>query len=154
LFAIEAYIAPFLFGFVFLFAIGWRRLNPYLHWLISCLLALILSAQGITILALNAWIMNPVGVEFLSENVKLVSLLEIFLNPILINKVAHVLLSAYLLGSVFVIAISAWFLLKKESIQAAKTSLNIGIIVGFIMIIATIISGHKHGEDVAPYAPT
>jgi cytochrome d ubiquinol oxidase subunit I len=152
-FAIETYIAPFLFGLVFLFVIGWRHLNPYFHWLITCLLVLIISGQSITILTLNAWMMNPVGVEFMSDHVKLVSLSEVFLNPIVLNKVAHSLFSAYLLASVFIISISAWFLLKKESIQAARTSLNIAVILGFFMIIATMISGHKHGLEVAHYQP-
>jgi cytochrome d ubiquinol oxidase subunit I len=153
LFAIETYISPFLFGLVFLFVIGWKRFNPYFHWVISCLLVLILSAQSVTILTLNAWMMNPVGVELMSDNVKLISLSEVFLNPIVLNKVAHSLFSASLLASVFIISISAWFLLKKESVQAARTSLNVAIILGFFMIIATIISGHKHGQEVAHYQP-
>jgi cytochrome d ubiquinol oxidase subunit I len=151
-FAIEARIAPWLFGLVILFALR-GRLPLLARFAISATLAVVLVAQSVAILALNAWMQHPVGVEMVDGRLRLLDPSALFANPLLPAKVLHTMGAAYVLGGMFVIAISAWFLLRAKDEKVAKASVRVAAGFTLVALVVTGLAGHWSGELVARYQP-
>lgn len=151
-FAIEARIAPWLFGLVVLFAIR-RRLPLPVRFAVSATLAAVLVGQSIAILALNAWMQHPVGVEMVDGRLRLLDPSALFTNPLLPAKVLHTMGAAYVLGGMFVVAISAWFLLRAKEVKMAKGSMRVAAGFTLVALVVTGLAGHWSGELAAQYQP-
>jgi cytochrome bd ubiquinol oxidase subunit I len=152
IFSIEGYIFPSMLALVALFAFGWR-LRPLWHWIATCLLAAVLIAQSFSILALNAWMQHPAGVVFAGRQAHVTSLREILLNPLVPAKVLHTVGAAWLLGSIFAMAVSAGYLLGRRHLEAARCTFAAASGLGAVAIVVVVMAGHKSGEELAHYQP-
>src|SRR5215510_1724535 len=151
-FALENAVAPILFGLVALFALGWR-MRPALHCLTSGALALVLIVQSSGILLLNAWMQNPVGVDALAARAPALGWGDLFGNPLAPAKIMHTMAAAYVLGSVFVVAISAWYLLHHRHLDVARRSLRLGACFGLAALLVTVAMGHWSGTLLVHHQP-
>lgn len=151
-FGFENSILPILLGLVVLFTFGWR-LKPVLHWLISAALAVMLVLQSAGILVLNAWMQNPVGTDPFDSQAPALEWAELLGNPLAQAKIAHTVGAAYVLGGLFVVAISAWYLLRKRHIDVARSSLRLGACFSFGALVITGAMGHWSGELLVHYQP-
>jgi cytochrome d ubiquinol oxidase subunit I len=70
-----------------------------------------------------------------------------------INKFLHTVISSYVLASIFVVGVSAWFLLKNKDVIMAKRSMVVAIVFGLISSIVTIWSGDDSARQVAEHQP-
>ncbi len=107
------------------------------------------------ILVANAWMQHPVGTLFnpdLARN-EMTSFWDVALSPVAVNKFLHTVTSSFLLASLFVIAISAWFLLRKREVLFAKRSTVVASVFGVIASIATIATGDTSARIVAREQP-
>jgi len=154
--AIEGVVAFFLeatfFGVMFF---GWNKVSKKFH-LTSTWLAVggaTLSAWWI--LVANAWMQYPTGMTFNPDTVRaeMTSFSAVALSPMAVNKFFHTVFSAWMLGSVFVIGISSWFLLKKRDKIFALDSIRIATIVGIAAILLTWITAHQSAKQVADKQP-
>src|SRR5260221_5985606 len=113
--ALEGLMAFFLEStFIGLFFFGWERLSKVQHLAITWLIALGANFSALWILIANAWMQYPVGAEFNYETMRmeLTSFSELFFNPVAQVKFVHTVASGYVTGSLFVLGISAYYLLK------------------------------------------
>jgi cytochrome d ubiquinol oxidase subunit I len=78
---------------------------------------------------------------------------EVLFSQVAVNKFLHTVSSSFLLASLFVIAISAWFLLRKREVMFAKRSTLIASVFGVITAIATIATGDTSARIVAREQP-
>lgn len=146
--AIEGMMAFFLEGtFVGLFFFGWNRLRPKVHLLVTWMLALATNLSALWILIANGWMQNPVGSAFNPETMRmeLTSLWEVFFNPVAQCKFVHTVSAGYVTGSLFVIAISAYYLLRKRNQEFAMNSIRVGVVFGFLSTICVLILGDESG---------
>jgi cytochrome d ubiquinol oxidase subunit I len=60
---------------------------------------------------------------------------------------------AFILGSFFVMSISAWYLLKGRHAEFAKRSFTGGLLLGTIASLLQLASGHFNADMVAEYQP-
>ena len=70
-----------------------------------------------------------------------------------INKFFHTVLSGWVLGAVFVIGVSCWFLLKKSNTEVARESIRIASWVGLAGIVLTMWTGDGSAVQVAQKQP-
>ncbi|HDS06189.1 MAG TPA: cytochrome ubiquinol oxidase subunit I, partial [Bacteroides sp.] len=70
-----------------------------------------------------------------------------------VNKFMHTVTSSFLLASVFVIGVSAWFLLRKREVLFAKRSTIVASVFGVIAALMTIITGDTSARIVARNQP-
>src|SRR3984957_11943994 len=115
LLAIEGLMAFFLEAtFVGLFFFGWGRLSRVGHLTVTWLMALATNLSALWILIANAWMQNPVGAWFNVETMRMemTSFKEVVFNPVAQAKFVHTVSAGYVTGSIFVLAISAVFLLQ------------------------------------------
>src|SRR5499425_2155639 len=113
--ALEGLMAFFLEStFVGLFFFGWERLSKVGHLIVTALVALGSSLSALWILIANGWMQHPVGAQFNEQTMRmeLTSFSQVLLNPVAQAKFVHTVAAGYVVGSVFVLAISAWYLLR------------------------------------------
>ena len=149
--AIEGMMAFFLEStFVGLFFFGWDRLSKVQHLGATWLVAFGSSMSALWMLVANGWMQNPVGAEFNYETMRMemTSFAELVFNPVAQVKFVHTVASGYTTGAVFVLAISAYYLLKGRDIAFAKRSFAIAAAFGLAGITSTIILGDESGYEV------
>lgn len=149
--AIEALVAFFLEStFVGLFFFGWDRLSKRQHLVVTWLVALGSNFSALWILVANGWMQNPVGAEFNFETMRMemVSFSEVVLNPVAQVKFVHTVASGYTCGAMFVLGISAYYLLKGRDVAFARRSFAIAASFGMAAILSTIVLGDESGYEL------
>lgn len=149
--AIEGLMAFFLEStMVGLFFFGWDRLSRGQHLLVTILMALGTNLSALWILIANAWMQNPVGAEFSYQTMRMemVDFFAVVLSHDAQNKFVHTVSAGYTTAAGFVLAISAWYLMKKRDIEFAKRSFQVAAAFGFAAICSTIVLGDESGYSV------
>lgn len=154
--AIEAIFAFFLESTFFaVMFFGWNKVSKKFHLLSTWLVAIGSNLSALWILVANGWMQYPVGMTFNPNSVRneMNNFWDLLLSPVAISKFLHSIGSGYVLSSLFVIGISAWFLLKKRDILFAKKSMIIGATFGLITSLFLILSGDESAHQVALKQP-
>jgi cytochrome d ubiquinol oxidase subunit I len=149
--AIEGMMAFFLEStFVGLFFFGWDRLSKLQHLGVTWLLALGTSLSALWILIANGWMQHPVGAEFNFETMRmeLTSFSELFFNPVAQVKFVHTVAAGYVTGSMFVLGISAYYLLNNRDVAFARRSFRIASGFGLAAVLSVIVLGDESGYTV------
>jgi len=149
--AIEGLMAFFLEStFVGMFFLGWERLSKRQHLLVTALTALGTNLSALWILIANGWMQNPVGAEFNYETMRMemTSFAELLLNPVAQVKFIHTVAGGYVAGSMFVLGISAYYILKGRDLAFAKRSFSVAAGFGLAAIVSVIILGDESGYEV------
>src|SRR3982750_2437086 len=113
--AIEGLMAFFLEAtFVGLFFFGWDRLSKVGHLVVTWLLAIGTNFSALWILIANGWMQFPVGARFNADTMRMevTDFMAVMFNPVAQAKFVHTVSAGYVLGAVFVMAISAFYLLR------------------------------------------
>ena len=154
--AIEGIMAFFLEStFVAVMFFGWDKVSKRFHLLSTWLVAFGASLSALWILVANGWMQNPIGMRFNPDTARneMVDFWMILFNPTSINKFLHTITSAYVLGAIFVLGVSAWFLLKKNKIEFAKKSILVGSTFGLLMGFMLIVTGDESAREMARVQP-
>ena len=148
LLAIEGLMAFFLEAtFIGLFFFGWRKLTKVQHVCVTWLMALGVNFSALWILIANAWMQNPVGAEFNPETLRmeLTSFYDVFFNPVAQCKFVHTVSAGYVTGSIFVLSISAYYLLKGKYTAFAKRSMVVAASFGLASALSVVVLGDESG---------
>lgn len=154
--AIEGIMAFFLEStFIAVMFFGWDKVSKKFHLVSTWLVAVGANLSALWILVANAWMQYPVGVKFNPETARneMINFWEVLFSPVAVTKFLHTITSGFVLAGVFVVGISAWFLLKKREVVFAKKSMLIGGIFGLISTIAVILSGDSSTKQIAEVQP-
>jgi cytochrome bd ubiquinol oxidase subunit I len=146
--AIEGLMAFFLEStFVGLFFFGWDRLSKVGHLVVTFLVALGSSFSALWILIANAWMQNPVGAQFnfRTMRMELASFADVIFNPVAQAKFVHTVAAGYVVGSIFVLAISSWYLLRARNVEIAKRSLRVAASFGLACALSVVVLGDESG---------
>jgi cytochrome d ubiquinol oxidase subunit I len=152
--AIEGLMAFFLEStFVGLFFFGWDRLSKLGHLVVTFLVAIGSNFSALWILIANAWMQNPVGAEFNLETMRmeLTSISEVFFNPVAQSKFVHTVAAGYVTGSVFVLAISAWYLLHGRNLDFARRSIVVAASFGLASSLSVVVLGDESGYTLTEH---
>ncbi|SUA52372.1 Cytochrome d ubiquinol oxidase subunit 1 [Oligella urethralis] len=146
--AIEGLMAFFLEAtFIGLFFFGWNRMSKKAHLTVTWLVALGTNFSALWILIANGWMQYPVGAVFNPDTMRMemTSFFDVILNPVAQAKFLHTVIAGYITGAVFIIAVSAWYLLRGRNIGLAKRSIAIASAFGFMVSIGAITLGDESG---------
>lgn len=149
--AIEGLTAFFLEStFVGMFFFGWDRLSKVQHLAVTWLTALGTNLSALWILVANAWMQNPVGSVFNVETMRMemTSFAEMFFNPVAQVKFVHTVSAGYVTGAMFVLGISAYYLLKGRDIPFARRSFAIAAAFGMASVLSVLLLGDESGYEV------
>ncbi len=146
--AIEGMMAFFLEStFVGLFFFGWERLGKVQHLLVTFLVALGSNLSALWILVANAWMQNPVGAEFNPDTMRmeLTSFTDLVFNPVAGVKFVHTVAAGYVTASMFVLGISAYYLLRLRDLPFAVRSFAVAAGFGLASALSVIVLGDESG---------
>lgn len=154
--AIEGIVAFFMEStFLAVMFFGWDKISRRAHLTATWMTVIGATLSAWWILVANAWMQNPVGMIFNPETVRneMVDFAAVALSPTAVIKFCHTVTSAWILGSVFVLGVSSWYLLKKRHQQFSYLSIRLSATFGLLAALLTSITGHLSGEDVARSQP-
>jgi cytochrome d ubiquinol oxidase subunit I len=146
--ALEGLVAFFLEStFVGLFFLGWDKVSKIGHLVITALVALGSSLSALWILIANGWMQHPVGAQFNYHTMRmeLTSFTDVLFNPVAQAKFVHTVAAGYVMGSIFVLSISAWYLLRGRNIAIAKRSMAVAASFGLACSISVVVLGDESG---------
>jgi len=154
--AIEGLMAFFMESTFFaIMFFGWDKVSKKTHLLSTWLVAIGSNLSALWILIANGWMQHPVGMTFNPDTARneMTDFWAIVFNPNAYTKFLHTISSGYVLASLFVIAISSWYLLKKRDIQFAKRSIMVAASFGLIVSLFTLTTGDDSARQVALNQP-
>ncbi|CAH7466275.1 cytochrome bd-I ubiquinol oxidase subunit I [Vibrio chagasii] len=149
--AIEALIAFFLEStLVGMFFFGWDKLSKRQHLSVTWLTALGSNFSGLWILMANGWMQNPVGAEFNFETMRMemTDFIEVIFNPVTQVKFVHTVAAGYTTGALFIMGISAYYMLKGRDLPFARRSFAIASAFGMAAIVSTVMLGDESGYEL------
>lgn len=155
--AIEGLMAFFLEStFVGLFFFGWDRLSKKQHLAVTWLVALGSNMSALWILVANGWMQNPVASDFNFETMRMemTSFSELVLNPVAQVKFVHTVAAGYTCGAMFIMGISAYYLLRGRDMAFAKRSFAIAASFGMAAILSVIVLGDESGYEIGDVQKT
>jgi cytochrome d ubiquinol oxidase subunit I len=146
--AIEGLMAFFLEAtFIGLMFFGWEKLKPSAHLFVTFMVALGTNLSAVWILVANGWMQNPVGAEFNPDSMRMevVDFMAVVFNPVAQAKFVHTVSAGYVLASVFVLGISAFYLLKGKHVGFAKRSMTVASAFGLAASLSVVVLGDQSG---------
>ena len=154
--AVEGIVAFFMEStFVAVMFFGWKKVSPGFHLASTWLTGLGATISAWWILVANAWMQYPVGCEFNPDTMRneMVSFAEVALSPFAIDKFCHTVISSWIIGAIFCVAVCCWYLMKNREVKLATESLKIGVWVGLIAAVLAGATGHKSAQSVGEVQP-
>lgn len=154
--AIEGIMAFFMEStFIAVMFFGWDKVSKKFHLMSSWLVALGSNLSALWILVANGWMQHPVGMIFNPDTMRneMINFWEVLFNPMAINKFLHTVISSYVVAAVFVVGVSAWFLIKNRDIVLAKRSMVVATVFGLTASIVTLWTGDESARQVAKHQP-
>ena len=146
--AIEGMMAFFLeASFVGLFFFGWEKLSRAAHLAVTCLLALGTNLSALWILIANGWMQNPVGAAFNVETMRMevTDFVAVIFNPVAQAKFVHTVAAGYVTGAMFVLSISAIYLLAGRHRGLAIRSMTLAASFGLASALSVVVLGDESG---------
>ena len=148
-------------GFLAVLVFGWDRVSARMHFFATLMVALGSIFSAIWIVVAISWQQTPAGfvirdVATPAGTVKRAELTDfwaVVFNPSAMDRLVHVLIGAFLVGSFFVLSISAFYLLKNRHVDFARKSFMTALIVAAAASVAMLGSGDSQGRIVARYQP-
>ena len=149
--AIEGLMAFFLEStMIGLFFFGWDRLPKTQHLLVTILMAVGTNLSALWILIANGWMQNPVGAEFSWQTMRMemTDFWAVVFNPDAQAKFVHTVSAGYVTGAMFVLSVSAWYLLKGRDVEFARRSFRVASAFGLASVLSVIVLGDESGYTV------
>ena len=154
--AIEGLFAFFLEATFFaVMFFGWDRVSKKFHLFSTWMVALGSNLSAFWILVANGWMQHPVGTAFNHETLRneMINFAQVALSPVGISKFLHTVGGGYITSALFVLGISAYFMLKNKHFQMAKKSFIVAASFGFLSSIFVLFSGDESAYQIAQKQP-
>ena len=146
--AIEGLMAFFLEAtFIGIFFFGWDRISKGAHLTVTWMLAAGASFSALWILVANGWMQNPVGAHFNFHTMRmeLYDFYSVLFNEVAQGKFVHSISAGYVTGSMFVLSVSAYYLLRGRNVAFAKRSMTVAAAFGLASALCVVVLGDESG---------
>ncbi|TRW98156.1 cytochrome bd-I ubiquinol oxidase subunit CydA [Paracoccus sp. M683] len=148
--ALEGLMAFFMEAtFVGLWFFGWEKLSKPAHLLVGWLVAIGTNFSALWILIANGWMQNPVGAAFnpMTMRMELTNFFDVVFNSVAQAKFVHTVSAGYVAGSMFVLGVSAWYLLRGRHVELARRSIAVAASFGLAASLSVVVLGDESGYD-------
>ena len=154
--AIEGIFAFFLEATFFaVMFFGWDRVSKRFHLVATWMVAIGSNLSALWILVANGWMQHPVGMQFNPDlaRFEMKDIGALIFSPVAIGKFTHATSSSFLLGSLFVIGISSWYLLKGRHLEMARKSIIVAAVFGLVSSALVGFTGDESAYSNARFQP-
>jgi cytochrome bd ubiquinol oxidase subunit I len=147
--AIEGLAAFFLEAtFLGLWIFGWDRLSPRVHLATIWLAALGTWMSAYFILVANSWMQHPVGYKIVDGEAQLTDVWALLSNEFAVRAWVHVILAGLIFGSIVVLGVSCWHLLRGRNAEVFRRAAALALVVAVPVTLLQLIVGNRFGETV------
>jgi cytochrome bd ubiquinol oxidase subunit I len=154
LFAYEVLSAFFLeAGFLGIMLFGWNRVNAKIHFLATIFVALGTTISAFWIMSANSWMQTPAGYQIVNGKYTVNNWWEVVFSPSFIPRFFHMEMASWVTTCFVIAGISAWYILKKQHSDFAKTCFKTSLLIALPAIIFQIGLGDVVGLNVYKYQP-
>jgi cytochrome bd ubiquinol oxidase subunit I len=154
--AMEALLAFFLEStFIGLWIFGWDRLPKRVHLACIWLAAIGINLSAYFILAANSWMQHPVGYRINEESgrAELTSIWAVLSNSTVLAAWPHTIAGGFLVGGVFVGAISVWSMRRGRDVDAFRRTARLGWATALAATAVVSVSGHAFAQIMTEQQP-
>jgi cytochrome bd ubiquinol oxidase subunit I len=145
--ALEVLMAFFLEStFIALWWFGKDRLPRWVRLASIWLVAIGTQISMFWIVLANAWMHHPVGYDIVNQQAVLLSFSDVLFNIKAVYYALHVQGSAWTVAGFFVLAISAYHLLRRQDVEVFSRSLRIALVFAAIGTMFSALSGHAAAQ--------
>jgi cytochrome bd ubiquinol oxidase subunit I len=159
-FALEGYAFFIEAIFIGLYLYGWDRLSPIAHWWTGVAIAVSGLMSGILVVAANAWMQTPVGLEAVDVAaigtggpIPIANALDVFRAPAWLQMSIHSSLSTFMATGFAVAGVYAVGLLRGRDNAYHRSGLILALAVGGAAAVLQPISGDISARFVAEHQP-
>jgi cytochrome d ubiquinol oxidase subunit I len=133
---------------------GWKKVGPRLHFAATCLVAFGTLVSAFWIISANSWMQHPAGYTILADGrIAAANWIAAIFSPSFPDRLAHMILAAYLTTSLVVGAASAFALLKDPTQPESKMALRMAIGMFAIVAPLQLVVGDLSGKQVEKLQP-
>ena len=146
--AIEGLMAFFLEAtFIGLFFFGWDRLGKAGHLAVTWCVALGSNFSALWILIANAFMQHPAGSQFNPDTMRMevTDFFAVLFNPVAQSKFVHTVSAGYVTGAMFVLSISAFYLIRGRHLELARRSATVAASFGLASALSVVVLGDESG---------
>jgi cytochrome d ubiquinol oxidase subunit I len=124
---------------------GWERTSKGFHLFSTWMVAIGSNLSALWILIANGWMQYPAGMAFNPDTARfeMQNFWDVALSPVAVAKFTHTTSASFIVGSLFVIAISSYYLLKRRHVEMARNSIIVATVFGLISGAFTAITGDE-----------
>jgi cytochrome d ubiquinol oxidase subunit I len=147
--AIEGLMAFFMEStFIGLMFFGWDRLSKPAHLAVTYIVALASNLSALWILVANGFMQDPKGASFdpVTMRMQFNSFLNLVFSEDAQAKFVHTSIAGFVTGSLFVMGVSAFYILRKRHLELAARSFRMASIFGIISTLAVVTLGDALGR--------
>jgi cytochrome d ubiquinol oxidase subunit I len=155
-------------GFLAVLVFGWDRVGPRMHFFSTLMVSLGSIFSSIWIIVANSWQQTPAGHHIVQMTrdgqpwvingepvlrAEITDFWALVFNPSTVHRLVHVLIGAFIMGSFFVMSISAWYLLRRRHEEFARRSFTGALGLATLASLAALVSGDLQAKSVARHQP-
>jgi cytochrome d ubiquinol oxidase subunit I len=134
--------------FLGIWIFGWNRLSPRLHLATLWIVVLGTWLSGYFILVANSWMQHPVGYKIVDGEAQLTSIGALLSNEFALRAYLHVILAGLIFGSIVMLGVSCWHLLRGRNADLFRRAAALALIVAVPATLLQLIVGNRFGEMV------
>jgi cytochrome d ubiquinol oxidase subunit I len=147
--AIEGLAAFFLEAtFLGLWIFGWNRLPPRVHLATIWIVALGTWLSAYFILVANSWMQHPVGYRLRGGRAELTDVGALLSNEFALRAYLHVLLAGLITGSLVVLGVACWHILRRRNVELFRKAAALALIVAVPATLLQLSVGNRFGATV------
>jgi cytochrome d ubiquinol oxidase subunit I len=155
-------------GFLAVLVFGWDRVSPKMHFFSTLMVAVGSIFSSVWIVVANSWQQTPAGhhiVRVMRDGqplmidgqsvfrAEIVDFWALVFNPSTMHRLVHVWIGAFIVGSFFIMSISAYYLLRGRHLEFARRSFTGALVLATLSSLAALFSGHLQANNVYHYQP-
>src|SRR5262245_29883981 len=134
--------------FIGLWIFGWNRLSPRLHLATIWIAVLGTWLSAYFILVANSWMQHPVGYKLVNGEAQLTSVWALLSNNFALRAYLHTILAGLIFGSIVVLGVSCWHLLRRRNVDVFRKAAKLALIVAVPVTLLQLVVGNRFGEAV------
>ena len=142
-------------GFLAVLVFGWDRVSPRMHFFATCMVSLGSIFSAVWIVVANSWMQTPAGhvIDPVANRAVINDFWALVFNPSSMVRLFHVLMGAFILGALFVMSITAFYILRDRHEVFARKAFTIALCFGCAASLIMLFSGDLQARIVGVHQP-
>lgn len=136
---------------------GKNKVSKRTHFISAVMVMIGATMSAFWIIVANSWMQTPAGFQIVGEGInaraEIVDFWAMVWNPSTVDRFSHTIGGAWLTGAFSGLSLSAYYLVKNQHVEFAKSSFRISLALAVFAILFQFGTGHSSAIGVAENQP-